>query len=68
MFEMADDHSGRIIINIRDFSGQIIKSLLMEKDTEYISGRIDVHNISKGIYIMEIVFNNKSYFKRVLIY
>ncbi|UCH13798.1 MAG: T9SS type A sorting domain-containing protein, partial [Bacteroidales bacterium] len=67
MFEMADENSGRIILNIRDFSGQIIKSLLLEKDAEYISGKIDVHNISKGVYIIEIVYNNKAYFKRVLI-
>ncbi len=67
MFEMADDNSGRIIINIRDFSGKIIKSILLEKDTEYISGKIDIHNISKGIYLMEIIFKNKAYFKRVLI-
>jgi hypothetical protein len=64
---MSGDQSGRITINIRDFSGKIIKTLLIDKSTEPVSEEIRLFNVPKGVYMLDILFNNEIYIKRILI-
>lgn len=64
---MSGDQSGRIIINIRDFSGKIIKSLIIDKGTGPVSEEINLLNVPKGVYMLDIFFNNEIYLKRILI-
>ncbi len=59
--------SGRAIINIRDYSGTIIKSLVSDKDSGPLYEEISIANIPKGVYIMDIMFNNVIYYRRLLI-
>jgi hypothetical protein len=66
-FEMSGDQSGRIIINIRDFSGKIIRNLVIDKNTEPVSEEINLLNVPKGIYMLDITFNNEAYIRRILI-
>ena len=66
-FEMSGDQSGRIIINIRDFSGKIIRNLVIDKDNEPVSEEINLLNVSKGFYMLDILFNNEVYVRRILI-
>jgi hypothetical protein len=66
-FNMSGHQSGRIIVNIRDFSGRIIKSLVIDKNAGPVSEEINLLDIPKGIYMMNILFNNEVYLRRVLI-
>jgi hypothetical protein len=66
-FEMSGDQSGRIIIYIRDFSGKIIRNLIIDKNTEPVSEEINLLDIPKGIYMMDILFNNEAYMRRILV-
>jgi hypothetical protein len=61
------EESGRAIINVRDYSGQIFKSIIADKSSLLLSVEIDINNLSKGIYLMEIVFNRWQYYKKVII-
>lgn len=66
-FEMSGNQSGRIIINIRDFAGKIIRTLVIDKNTEPVSEEINLLNVPKGIYMLDILFNNEAYMRRILI-
>ncbi len=66
-FGMSGDQSGRIVINIRDFSGKVIKNIIIDKNTEPVYKEINTLNIPKGIYILDILFNNEIYIRRILI-
>jgi hypothetical protein len=64
---MSGDQSGRIIINLRDFSGKIIKNLIIDKSTGPVYEEINLYNVPKGVYMLDILFNNETYIKRILI-
>ena len=64
---MSGNQSGRIIINIRDFAGKIIRTLVIDKNTEPVSEEINLLNVPKGIYMLDILFNNEAYMRRILI-
>jgi hypothetical protein len=59
--------SGRIYINIRNFSGTIIKSLITDKNIGILTQEVNLAGIPKGIYIIEIFFNKKTFLKKILI-
>jgi hypothetical protein len=61
------EESGRVIINIRDYSGTIIKSFVSDKDYGTLYEEISIANIPKGVYIMDIMFNDVIYYRRLLI-
>ncbi len=61
------NESGRVYINIRDFSGQIIRNMLFEKDADPVYKDICVEKINKGLYIIEILFNKNVCYKKILI-
>lgn len=65
--KLTGDESGRVIINIRDYIGTTVKSLIIDKSTKSLSEEIDLLSIPKGIYMIEILFNNESYFRRIVI-
>jgi hypothetical protein len=61
------EESGRAIINIRDYTGTIIKNLVVDKDSGPLYEEISIANIPKGLYIMDIMFNNVIFYRRLLI-
>ena len=65
--KLTGDESGRVIINIRDYFGTTIKSLIIDKNTKSLSEEIDLLSVPKGIYMIEILFNNETYFRRIVI-
>ncbi|UCH13799.1 MAG: T9SS type A sorting domain-containing protein [Bacteroidales bacterium] len=65
--KMSGDQAGRILINIRDFSGKIFKSLVFDKNAEPVSEEINLLDVPEGVYMLDILFNNEVYLKRVLI-
>jgi hypothetical protein len=52
------------IISLFDLNGKLINSSTIDmlKSNNY---RIDIHNLPSGIYILEIITNNKKYFKKI---
>ncbi len=66
-FKMSGDQSGRIVINIRDFSGIIIKNLVIDKGNGPVFEEISLSNVPEGIYMLDILFNNVTYIRRILI-
>ncbi len=64
---MISEESGRAIINIRDYTGTIIKSLIIDINAGAVSQEISIADIPKGVYIMDIIFNNITYYRRLLI-
>jgi hypothetical protein len=65
--KMISDESGRVLINIRDYAGTMIKSLIIDKNDEPLSEEISISNIPKGIYIVDILFNNMTYYRKLVI-
>jgi hypothetical protein len=57
----------RAIINIRDFSGTVIKSFVLDKVSGALYKEVSIANIPKGVYIMDIMFSNVIYYRRLLI-
>jgi hypothetical protein len=66
-FKMSGDQSGRIVINIRDFSGIIIRNLVIDKGNGPVSEEISLSDVPEGIYMLDILFNNVTYIRRILI-
>ena len=64
---MTGDESGRVLINIRDYSGTIIRNLVIDKGAEPLSEEISIINMHKGIYILDILFNNLTYYRKLVI-
>ena len=61
------EESGRAIINIRDFSGHILKSLLTDKDTEFLYKEIELNYLPRGVYLIEVIYNSEVYYRKMLI-
>jgi hypothetical protein len=67
MLNMLSDNTGEVTINIKDFSGNIIKNIVTRKNSGNLFEQINIGNVTKGLYLVEIMFNGKTYFKKMVI-
>ncbi len=61
-----DPSNGNVNINIYSVNGQLLKNYHMYKSTPDFVERLNINNLSKGIYMVELRFNNKNSVKRIV--
>ncbi len=61
-----DPASGNVNINIYNVNGQLMKNFNSYKATSDFTERLNINNLNKGVYLVELRFNNKNAVRRIV--
>ncbi len=61
-----DPANGNVNINIYNVSGQLLKNFRVYKSASDFTERLNISNLEKGIYMVELRFNNKNAVRRIV--
>ena len=61
-----DPTNGNVNINVYSVNGQLMKNFSKYKSTTDFTERLNINNLNKGVYLVELRFNNKNAVRRIV--
>lgn len=65
--EMNNQEKGKVLLQVFNQLGKSIKTIELEKTSDYLKTEVDLQNVSKGLYYLQIKINDKQENKKVVI-